>query len=178
MRRTLVVVMDAADWRRRFGHLPPHPLRQFDGSGLYDKKTGDYCGTQRMELCRPYVIHDAPDHIAPDGRIANGRAGKREAIKRSDGTLTDWEPVSKMHRGLANRKFAERMGAMKKGGLLHFDEKSAAWMGGELAKTSEGMADPSSPKLMRETKVRHKRKISAAERNDIVSVLDKHGITA
>lgn len=176
MRTTFVLIQSRDEWVKRFGHLPPHPLSGYECEGLYDKKTGDYCGTQRQELCMPYVIPDIPDHIGPSGRIVTSQSGRREEIKRSEGKFVEWEPVSKRPRGvLADRKFAEKYGAMKKGeALCHLDEKSQDYMAGEIKKIEDGLADPLSGRV--KARPRPPRKVSTAERNEIAHVLSKHGI--
>lgn len=64
---TLVLVNSRADWERRFGHLQPHPLLQYDGEGLYNKETGHYDGNQSQEVCLPYLMRPmAP--VALDGK--------------------------------------------------------------------------------------------------------------
>lgn len=164
------------DWERRFGHLPKSPLSNFEGSGCYDKATGDYLATQRLELCRPNIIKDVPDHIGPSGRVVHGNAGRREEIKRSEGQFIEWEPVRSRPRGVvADRKLAERYGVMCKGGLVHYDERAADYEAREHAKTAEGLADPLTGKV-KAKRQRNLRTISRAERNDIAAVLAKHGV--
>lgn len=173
---TLVHVADRAEWERRFGHLPPHPLLTYDGSGMYDKATGTYSCTQRQEMCRPSYIRDIPDHVGPSGRIITSQSGRREEIKRSEGKLLEWEPVSKRKRGLlADRRFAERYGAMKKGeALCHFDERAQDYLAGEMRKIDDGLADPLSGKV--KAKKRPKRRYTQADRNEIAAILEKHGV--
>ncbi len=176
MRTTLVLIQNRDEWSKRFGHLPPHPLSGYECEGLYDKRTGDYCGTQRQELCRPYIIPDIPDHIGPSGRVVTSQSGRREEIKRSEGKLIEWEPVTRRPRGvLADRKFAEKYGAMKKGeALCHLSEKSQDFVAGEMMKIEDGLADPLSGRV--KPKATRKHKPTTAERNEIASVLSKHGI--
>lgn len=175
--KTYIHVGTREAWEIRFGHLPKSPLSGFELPGLYDKATGDFCATQRLELCCPNIIKDVPDHIGPSGRIVHGNAGRREEIKRSEGKFIEWEPVrTNRPRGVvSDRKLAEKYGVMRKGGLVHYDEKATEFVASEHAKTAEGLADPLTGKVKakRNTDLR---KITAAERNDIARVLDKHGV--
>ena len=175
MKSEYVVVLDRAAWEKRFGHLPVDPLGGYECRGLYNKRTGEYSGTQRDELCSPYFIRDCPDHVGPSGRIVNGRAGKREEIKRSEGKLTDWEPVTNMPRGLANEDFARRHGAAlkKDKALVKLNDKSRAFMEAQLQAIDDGLSNPDSGKI----KVKKKPAKDAALERKQRAVLNKHGLT-
>ena len=170
--RHLVLVTSSADWHRRFGHLPPDKLRGWDGEGLYCKRTGDYCGTQRAEVCAPSVIRDIPDHIGPSGRLITSRSWRRDEFKRT-GTC-EWEPVTNMPRGLANETFARKYGGLKKGGLLHLDDKCQAWMDSEIDKIEDGLAPVLSGKV--KPKPKKMERMSPALEAEVRHVLAKHGI--
>lgn len=176
MKTVYLVILNRADWMARFGHLPSDPLSGYDGPGLYNKRTGDYCGTQRAELCTPHVIRDCPDHIGPSGRIVHGRAGKREEIARSDGTLCDWEPVTNMPRGLANEEFARRHGAALKrdNALVKLCDKSQAFMDAQMKAIDDGLADPLTGKVKPKRKPRGRDDVLERKQRD---VLNKLGVT-
>ena len=182
MRKTLIYVASREQWLKRFGHLPAHPLLQYDGDGLYDRKTGHYESNQSRDVCKPYLIGDCPDHIGPSGRIVHGRAGKREEIKRSDGKLCEWEPVTNMPRGLANEQFAKRFKAASKRdkALVKLSDKSGAWMEDTLRTVGEGLAvETVAGRAVPSARVKPKHRIGRdreLERKQR-EVLNKHGLT-
>ncbi|MFM1816828.1 MAG: hypothetical protein RLZ98_3523 [Pseudomonadota bacterium] len=176
MRQTLIVVETQTDWLARFGSLPSSPLGGYEGPGLYDKKTGDYAGTQREGVCRPYYIADIPDHEAPSGRIVTSQSGRREEIKRSEGKLIPWEPITNRPRGtIGDRKTAEKYGVMKPGGLVHYSDTSAEWVRAQNAAVADGLA-PTESGRVKLSKNAKPHKPTASEVAEIKHVLDKHGI--
>lgn len=175
MRPSHVYVTDRAKWNTKYGALPRDPLRSYDGPGLYNTNGEMWCSQSPDIMCKPYVIKDCPDHITPSGRIANGRYGKREEIARSEGTLCEWEPVTKMVRGLGNLDFAKKYkaAARKDRALVKFNEKSAAFVDQELDKIEDGLADAASGRVKPYAEPLARDHALEAKQRD---VLHKHGV--
>ena len=175
MRPTHVYIFSRAKWDAKYGKLPRDPLRSFDGAGLYNGN-GEMWYSQNPDImCKPYVIRDCGDHIGPSGRIVNGRSGKREEIKRSDGKLVDWEPVTSMPRGLANEAFATKHKAALKSdtALVKLNDKSRAWMESTMDSIDDGLAHPDSGR------VKSTHSIADRELDRVqAEVLQKHGISS
>lgn len=102
-----VVIFSREKWESMFGHLADKIL-QYEGEGLYNKKTGEYLSTQRPELCKPYVIPDIPAHVGPSGKVVNSRSDQRDEFKRSD--TYPWEPINDRPRGFTDSRVVRQRG--------------------------------------------------------------------
>lgn len=77
-----------------------------------DKVTGERAVTGSEAVCVPFIVRDIPAYTSPiDGRVIDGRAARREDLKRNN--CVEWEPGMGKKAEPRNEKFMRKYGMMK-----------------------------------------------------------------
>ncbi len=80
---------------------------------LVEKRTGAVASVRSDVIRLPFIVRDLPAYRSPiDGRVIDGRAARREDLKRNNCIAV--EPGMYPERGYRNEKLARKFGALPK----------------------------------------------------------------
>lgn len=83
----------------------------FRNGRFVEKKTGEPLADDSGEIRLPFIARDLPAYRSPiDGRVIDGRAARREDLKRNNCVEVEPGMFKNAPQGFRNEKFARKFG--------------------------------------------------------------------